>query len=115
MKFYLYLRELRQRRFKDTRKLCLMLGVSKDMWRKLERGINPPPRRSILRKFCILVNALSYEENQLYTLARRWEPHEDTNTANHILMDSRSKPEWKKALMDQNRPDYTHKYWKSLE
>ena len=67
MKFHLYLRELRQRRFKDTRKLCLMLGVSKDMWRKLERGINPPPRRSILRKFCILVNALSYEENQLYT------------------------------------------------
>ena len=115
MKFYLYLRELRQRRFKDTRKLCLMLGVSKDMWRKLERGINPPPRRSILRKFCILVNALSYEENQLYTLARRWEPHEDPNPANHILMDSRSKPEWKKALMDQNRPDYTHKYWKSLD
>ena len=85
MKFYLYLRELRQRKFKDTRKLCLMLGVSKDMWRKLERGINPPPRRSVLRKFCILV------------------------------MDSRSKPEWKEALMAQNRPDYAHKYWKPLD
>ena len=114
MKFHLYLKELRQRRFKDTHKLCLMLGVSKGMWRKLERGINPPPRRSILRKFCVFVNVLSYEENQLYSLAKRWEPHEDTNTANHILIDSQSKPEWKEALMEQNRPDYAHKYWKPL-
>ena len=113
MKFHLYLRELRQRRFKDTRKLCLMLGVSKDMWRKLERGINPPPRRSILRKFCILVNALSYEENQLYTLARRWEPHPDTNTTRHNLYHKGLDPSWMEAIVKENTPDYPHRYWRS--
>ena len=113
MKFHLYLRELRQRRFKDTRKLCLMLGVSKDMWRKLERGINPPPRRSVLRKFCILVSALSYEENQLYTLARRWEPHPDTNTTRHNLYHKGLDPIWMEAIVKENTPDYPHKYWRS--
>ena len=88
-----------------------MLGVSKDLWRKLERGINPPPRRSVLRKFCLLVHALTYEENQLYGLAKRWEPHRDTDTANHQLLDSTAKPEWKEAILEQNRPDYSHKYW----
>ena len=92
-----------------------MLGVQKDMWRKLERGVNPPPRRSLLRKFCILVNVLSYEENQLYALARRWEPHKDTNTANHNLIDASTKPEWQQVLIEQNRPDYDHKYWKPID
>ena len=88
-----------------------MLGVSKEVWRKIERGINPPPRKSLLRKFCLLVCALSYEENQLYSLAKRWEPHKDTDTANHQLLDSTAKPEWKEAILEQNRPDYSHKYW----
>ena len=112
MKFHLYLKEIRQRRFKNTQKMCLMLGVSKDMWRKLERGINPPPRRSILRKFCILVRALSYEENQLYTLARKWKPHEDTNTSNHNLVNKESTSEWVDAIIQENHPDYEHKYWR---
>ena len=81
------------------------------MWRKLERGINPPPRRPVLRKFCLLVHALFYEETQLYSLAKRWEPHRDTDTANHQLLDSAAKPEWREAIMEQNRPDYPHKYW----
>ena len=111
MKFHIYLKELRKRRFADTKKLCVMLGVSKDMWRKIERGINPPPKRSVLRKFCLLVNVLSYEENQLYSLAKRWGPHEDTHTANHQLLNSTDKPEWREAMMEQNRPVYPHKYW----
>ena len=91
--------------------MCVMLGVSKDMWRKLERGINPPPRRAVLKKFCTLVHALSYEENQLYALARKWQPHQDTNTANHRLMTNNINAEWVEALILQNTPDYEHKYW----
>ena len=113
MKFHQYLQELRKRRFQDTKKMCTILGISKDMWRKLERGINPPPQKSVLKKFCVLVNAFSYEENQLYTLAKKWEPHEDTSSANHKLMNRNSSQTWVEALLKENRPDYEHKYWKN--
>tara|TARA_B100000287_G_scaffold431647_1_gene489319 strand:- start:2150 stop:2500 length:351 start_codon:yes stop_codon:yes gene_type:complete len=109
--FHIYLKILRTRQFKDSRKFCKIMGVDRNMWRKLERGINPPPRRSILKKFCNLVHALSYEENQLYSLARRWRPHEDTHTNNHTLSENKD-PEWQKAILDQNTPDYEHKFWK---
>ena len=88
-----------------------MLGVSKDVWRKIERGINPPPRKTILKKFCLLVQVLSYEQSQLYALARRWEPHKDTNTTNHTLINKESNPDWIEAIVRENRPDYEHKYW----
>jgi len=110
-KFHTYLTELRSRQFKDLRKLCLILGIEKNMWRKIERGINPPPRKALLKKFCNLVYALSYEETQLYALARRWEPHKDTNTYNHILSHTGMNVDWEDAIMDQNTPDYEHKYW----
>tara|TARA_R110002051_G_scaffold9336_4_gene37112 strand:+ start:603 stop:950 length:348 start_codon:yes stop_codon:yes gene_type:complete len=111
MKFHIYLKELRRRRFSDTRKMCIILGVAKDAWRKLERGINPPPRRSTLRKFCILVNAFSYEQAQLFALARKWEPHSDTNSGHHSLLSKSSSSEWVEAITEENRPDYEHKYW----
>jgi len=111
MKFHLYLKELRSVRFKDTKKLCMMLGVSKGEWRKIERGINPPPRRSILNKFCVLVAALSYEQAQLFALARLWEAHADTNSGSHNLLDKNSSPEWIEAMREENTPDYEHKYW----
>ena len=111
MRFHIYLKQLRMKRFKDTQKMCIMLGVTKDMWRKVERGINPPPKKSVLRKFCILVAALSYEEAQLFALARKWEPHEDTNSGQQALLDKNSSSEWVKALMGENQPDYEHKYW----
>ena len=111
MRFHIYLKQLRMKRFKDTKKMCTMLGVTKDMWRKVERGINPPPRRSLLRKFCILTAALSYEEAQLFALAREWEPHTDTNSGNHNLLDKNSSSEWIEAMTEENRPDYEHKYW----
>ena len=111
-KFHLYVTTLRKRQFKNTSKLCKLLSVDKSLWRKIERGINPPPKRSLLKKFCHLVLALSYEETHLYALAKRWEPHADTNTANHVLLDHHSKSEWKEAILEQNKPDYPHKYWK---
>jgi len=111
MKFHVYLKELRTKRFSDTKKMCIMLGVTKEMWRKVERGINPPPKKSILRKFSVLVNALSYEQSQLYALARKWEPHKDTNSGNHSLVDENSSREWREAMIRENEPDYEHKYW----
>lgn len=110
-KFHTYLAHLRKKQFSNTDKFCKILGIDKKVWRKIERGINPPPRRSVLKKFCNLVYALSYEETQLYELARRWEPHKDTNTANHLLLDEDSKPEWRTAILNENTPDYEHKYW----
>ena len=111
MRFHIYLKQLRIKRFKDTRKMCVMLGVTKSMWRKIERGINPPPKTSILKKFCFLVAALSYEQAQLFALARKWEPHEDSYSGNHDLLDKNSNPEWIQAMTQENTPDYEHKYW----
>jgi hypothetical protein len=88
-----------------------MLGVPKDMWRKIERGINPPPKKSVLKKFCVLVSALSYEEAQLFALARKWEPHKDTNSGRHNFLDKDSNSEWIEAMTQENQPDYKHKHW----
>ena len=111
MGFHQYLKQLRAARFKDTKKLCIILGVSKEAWRKIERGINPPPRRSVLNKFCVLTAALSYEQAQLFALARKWKPHADTNSGSHALLDKNSSSEWVEAVIEENRPDYDHKYW----
>jgi len=111
MRFHIYLKELRMRRFKDTLKMCTMLGVPKDMWRKIERGINPPPKKSVLKKFCVLVSALSYEEAQLFALARKWEPHKDTNSGRHNFLDKDSNSEWIEAMTQENQPDYKHEHW----
>lgn len=88
-----------------------MLSVSRETWRKIERGINPPPRRSVLSKFCVLACVLSYEQSQLFALARRWKPHKDTNSGNHALIDKNSSFEWTEAMIEQNKPDYENKYW----
>ena len=111
MKFYEYLKHLRIKQFKDTKKMCVMLGVPKEIWRKIERGINPPPKVSVLRKFCVLVAALSYEQTQLFALAKRWEPHTDANSGHHNLLDENSNSEWVDAMTQENTPDYEHKYW----
>jgi len=111
MEFHQYLKDLRIGRFKDTKKMCIMLGVSKEVWRKIERGINPPPKISILRRFCVLVAALSYEQAQLFALARKWKPHADTNSGSHALLDKNSSSEWIEAMTKENTPDYEHKYW----
>tara|TARA_R100001163_G_C4902258_1_gene90338 strand:+ start:84 stop:431 length:348 start_codon:yes stop_codon:yes gene_type:complete len=109
--FHTFVVFLRRKQFKSIDKLCKILGIDKKIWRKIERGINPPPRKSVLKKFCNLVYALSYEETQLYELARRWKPHRDTNTSNHLLLDKDTNTEWREVLLNENMPDYEHKYW----
>ncbi len=112
--FHLYVTELRKRKFTNVTKLAAYLKVSCQMWRKVERGINPPPRKSLLRTFCLVVSAKEYEQNQLYQLARRWEPHPDTNSLNHNLYHHGLKEDWTQAILEENTPDYTHRYWKPV-
>ena len=111
MKFNEYVKQQRLKYFKDLAKFSKILGVEKIMWRKVERGINPPPRKTLLKKFALLTNMLTYAEAQMYELARRWEPSPDTNTNNHLLLSDTSKVEWKDALIKENTPDYEHKFW----
>ena len=120
MEFNEYLKELRSKKFADTDKLSKLLKVSRNMWQKIESGINPPPRRSLLVDFCRLILCKEYEKNQLFALARRWKPSKKTNTSNHIITPAielmkHYKPEeyqrWYEAAIEVNTPDYPHKYW----
>tara|TARA_R110002020_G_scaffold398277_1_gene608353 strand:+ start:296 stop:658 length:363 start_codon:yes stop_codon:yes gene_type:complete len=120
MKFNEYLTELRKRKFDTSKKICLLLKVEQSMWRKIEKGINPPPRKTLLQKFSYLANIKKYEENQLYALARRWEPSLDTNKPAAIITPSiemmkKLKPQeynrWFEAAIEANTPDYKNKYW----
>lgn len=112
MKFSSYVRQFRLKYFKDSLKFSKILGIEQSMWRKIERGINPPPRRTLLKKFANLTHMMQYEEAQMYELARRWEPSADTNSANHILLNTNSTPEWRDKMIKENTPDYEHKFWK---
>tara|TARA_B100000519_G_scaffold103510_1_gene89723 strand:- start:3464 stop:3811 length:348 start_codon:yes stop_codon:yes gene_type:complete len=111
MKFNDYLVELRKRKYQNGAKLAKILGVEHRFWRKIERGINPPPKRSLLDYFCRIVNVMEYEKNQLYALARRWEPHQDSNTPKHILWTKETPSSWTEAMLKENTPDYPNKYW----
>ena len=107
MKFNEYVKQYRLKYFKNLEKFAKIIGVTKTMWRKIERGINPPPKKTLLKKFASLTHMLAYEEAQMYHLAKRWTPSEDTNTGNHILLSEYSKAEWREALIKENTPDYT--------
>ena len=110
-KFHIYLKELRSRKYDNITKLSRLLKVNYQMWRKIERGINPPPQKSLLTNFCNLVGVKEYEKNQLFALARKWVPHPDTNSANHGLYHDGLGPDWVQAIIKENTPDYPHKYW----
>lgn len=112
MKFSSYVRQFRLKYFKDSLKFSKILGIEQSMWRKIERGINPPPRRTLLKKFANLTHMMQYEEAQMYALAKRWEPSEDTNTGNHILCSSNSPIEWRDKMIKENTPDYEHIHFK---
>jgi len=120
MEFNEYLKELRSRRFKDTNKLSKLLKISRRIWQKIESGINPPPRKSLLVNFCQLVLCKEYEKNQLFALARKWKPSDKTNTSNHVItptlelmkhMRLEEYRRWHDAAIEANTPDYPHKYW----
>ena len=51
MKFNQYVKEYRLKYFKNLDKFAKIIGVTKTMWRKIERGINPPPKKTLLKKF----------------------------------------------------------------
>ena len=123
MKFNDYVKELRSRKFPDTDKLSKLLKINRSIWRKIESGINPPPQKHILNKFCQLINCKDYEKNQLYALARKWKPSKLTNTMNHTITPTiglmrQIRPEeyqkWHDAAIQENTPDYEHKYWGKL-
>ena len=58
MKFNEYVKQYRLKYFKNLDKFSKILGVEKAMWRKVERGINPPPRKTLLKKFAGLTYML---------------------------------------------------------
>ncbi|MAR65882.1 MAG: hypothetical protein CL833_01390 [Crocinitomicaceae bacterium] len=110
-KFHIYLKELREKKFKNTTKFVKILKIDHSVWRKIERGINPPPKKSLLSRFCTIVGAKEYEKSQLFALAKRWEPHPDTNSMRHTLYNRGLDEKWTAAILADNTPDYPHKYW----
>lgn len=106
VQFNTYVKELRQKKFKQIPKLAAILKIKYEMWRKVERGINPPPKKNLLVKFCNLVGAKEYEKNQLFTLAKRWTPHPDTGSLRHPVYHEGLGREWAEAVLAENTPDY---------
>ena len=47
MKFNEYVKQYRLKYFKNLDKFSKILGVEKSMWRKIERGINHPHKRTL--------------------------------------------------------------------
>ena len=62
LEFHTYLKDLRLRYTTDTRKLSALLNFPHSSLNKVERGINPPPKPSILKKFALITIAKKYEE-----------------------------------------------------
>ena len=124
IEFHSYLKELRVRYTTNTRKLCMILKIPHITWSKIERGINPPPKPSVLRHFSRVVGAKSYEETQMLALARRWKPSENTNCAHNLLLPPESaipilgEAEYTRrveAAMEANKPDYDHRHFKPVK
>ena len=120
MEFHEYLKELRSKKFADTSKISKLLKVSRNMWQKIESGINPPPRKSLLVDFCRIVLCKEYEKNQLFALAKKWKPSNKTHTPKQVITPAlelmkQMKPEeykrWYDAAIAENTPDYNNKYW----
>ena len=105
--FNIYVKELRLKKFQQIPRLAAFLKIKYEMWRKIERGINPPPKKSLLVKFCNLVGAKEYEKNQLFALAKRWTPHPDTGSLRHPVYHEGLDREWTEAVLAENTPDYT--------
>ncbi len=122
VEFHTYLKQLRVRYTTNTRKLCMILKVPHATWSKIERGINPPPKPSILKQFTRIVGAKSYEENQIVALAKRWKPSRETNCPHSLLLPPDSaipvlgEHEYSRrveAAMEANKPDYEHRHFRN--
>lgn len=118
--FHTYLKDLRLRYTTDTRKLSALLNFPHSSWNKVERGINPPPKPSILKKFALITMAKKYEETQLFVLAKHWKPSSKTNHPHALLIPPKKSMnvigeiDYKRrvdAAFEANRPDYIHKFY----
>ena len=121
IEFHTYLRDLRMRYTSNTRKLGMVLKVKHTVWSKIERGINPPPKPSILKFFARVVQAKSYEEVELFALAKRWKPSPNTNRPHELLvppaeaipiLGEREYNRRMEAAYEANKPEYEHKHYK---
>ena len=120
LEFHTYLKDLRLRHTTDTRKLSVLLNFPHSSWNKVERGINPPPKPSILKKFAIITMAKKYEETQLFVLAKHWKPSSKTNHPHELLMPPKKSinvigeidyQRRVEAAFEANRPDYIHRFY----
>jgi len=123
IEFHKYLKELRVRHTSNTRKLSIILKVKHTAWSKIERGINPPPKKNILKMFARVVQARSYEEVELFALAKRWKPSPNTNRPHELLvppaeaipiLGEREYNRRMEAAYEANKPDYEHKHYKAV-
>ncbi|HJO10203.1 MAG TPA: hypothetical protein QGH16_10140 [Verrucomicrobiota bacterium] len=123
LEFHNYLKELRVRHTNNTRKLCLILKIKHPSWGKIERGINPPPKASILKFFARIARVSSYEEVELFALAKRWKPSPNTNRPHDLLvppaeaipiLGEREYNRRMEAAYEANKPDYQHKHYKAV-
>ena len=123
IEFHKYLKDLRVKHTSNTRKLSIILKVKHTAWSKIERGINPPPKPSVLKLFSRLVQARSYEEVELFALAKRWKPSKNTNRPHELLvppaeaipiLGEREYNRRMEAAYEANKPDYEHKHYKAV-
>ena len=123
LEFHKYLKDMRERYTRNTRKLCLILKIPHTAWSKIERGINPPPKPKILKLFSRVVQCKSYEEVELFALAKRWKPSSNTNRPHELLippaeaipiLGEREYNRRMEASYEANKPDYQHKHYKLL-
>ena len=123
LEFHKYLKDMRVRYTSNTRKLCVILKLPHTAWSKIERGINPPPKPTILKLFSRVVQCKNYEEVELFALAKRWKPSPNTNRPHELLVPSaevisvlgeREYNRRMEASYEANKPDYQHKHYKPL-
>ncbi len=121
--FHNYLKDLRARHTNNTRKLCIILKINHMAWSKIERGINPPPKVSILKFFARVAQIRSYEEVELFALAKRWKPSPNANRPHKLLvppaeaipiLGEREYNRRMEAAYEANKPDYEHKHYKAV-
>jgi len=77
----------------------------------------------VLKLFSWLVQARSYEEVELFALAKRWKPSKNTNRPHKLLMPpaeaipflgEREYNRRMEAAYEGNKPDYEHKHYKAV-
>ena len=121
LEFHKYLKDMRVRYTSNTRKLCVILKLPHTAWSKIERGINPPPKPTILKLFSRVVQCKNYEEVELFALAKRWKPSPNTNRPHELLvppaevisiLGEREYNRRMEASYEANKPDYQHKHYK---